>query len=103
MKKNKDKYSFKPLDQEEAELIASIENAEWQQSPRTKLQKRKALLKSSADAFAKKEERINIRISKHDLKSIKMTAAREGMPYQTLIASLIARYNTGALVAKSFS
>ncbi len=45
----------------------------------------------------KKNKNINIRISENDLASIKMLAAREGMPYQTLIGSLIHKYASGYL------
>ncbi len=45
----------------------------------------------------KKNRNINIRISENDLESIKMLAAREGMPYQTLIGSLIHKYASGYL------
>jgi len=40
---------------------------------------------------------INIRISENDLQSIKLLAAREGMPYQTLIGSIIHKYAAGYL------
>ena len=44
-----------------------------------------------------KHKNINIRISEHDLESIKLLAAREGLRYQTLIGSLIHKYASGAL------
>lgn len=36
-----------------------------------------------------KDKRINIRVSSRDLEDIQMRAAEEGMPYQTLIASVL--------------
>ena len=45
----------------------------------------------------KKNKNINIRISENDLQSIKLLAAKEGMPYQTLIGSLIHKYASGYL------
>jgi len=45
----------------------------------------------------RKTERTNIRLTESDLLAIKQRAAREGVPYQTLIASVIHRYVTGEL------
>ena len=46
----------------------------------------------------KKEKRINIRISEIDLDRIQRKAIEEGIPYQTLIASMIHKYTTGKLL-----
>ena len=47
---------------------------------------------------AKKTRNINIRISQLDLENIKRNAMQEGIPYQTLIASVLNRYLSGRLV-----
>jgi len=52
---------------------------------------------AAAKETLKKNKNINIRISENDLESIKLLAAREGMPYQTLIGSLIHKYASGYL------
>ncbi|ACJ19319.1 hypothetical protein CbuK_2134 [Coxiella burnetii CbuK_Q154] len=44
-----------------------------------------------------KDARINIRISSTDLEQIKQKAAYEGIPYQTLIASILHKYAAGHL------
>ena len=49
----------------------------------------------AAKKTLKKNKNINIRISENDLESIKLRAAREGMPYQTLIGSIIHKYASG--------
>ena len=54
-------------------------------------------LVTAAQATMRKNKNINIRISENDLESIKLQAAREGLPYQTLIGSLIHKYATGTL------
>ena len=54
-------------------------------------------LVAAAQATMRKNKNINIRISENDLESIKLQAAREGLPYQTLIGSLIHKYATGSL------
>ncbi len=51
----------------------------------------------AARETTKKNKTINIRISENDLQSIKLIAAKEGMPYQTLIGSLIHKYASGYL------
>ncbi len=51
----------------------------------------------AATETLKKNKNINIRISENDLASIKQLAAREGMPYQTLIGSFIHKYASGYL------
>jgi len=46
----------------------------------------------------RKNKSINIRISEYDLKQIKSRAADEGMPYQTLITSVLHKYLNGRLL-----
>lgn len=58
------------------------------------------MLKQAAKNYFKKEARINIRLSNPDLRMLKLKAAEEGMPYQTLIASLLHKYVTGRLVSQ---
>ena len=48
-----------------------------------------------------KNKRVNIRLSEHDLRAIQNKAIQEGLPYQTLISSLIHKYTNGLLVDKS--
>ena len=45
----------------------------------------------------KKDQRIGIRISKQDLIGIQSKAVDEGIPYQTLVTSLVHKYVTGHL------
>ncbi len=51
----------------------------------------------------KKNRRVNIRLSEHDLKAIQSKALQEGLPYQTLISSLIHNYTNGLHVDSSRS
>lgn len=51
----------------------------------------------AAQETMKKNKNINIRITENDLLSIKMMAAREGIPYQTLIGSVLHKYTSGIL------
>ncbi|MBC2705186.1 CopG family antitoxin [Desulfobacula sp.] len=45
----------------------------------------------------KKNQKINIRIADNDLAALKRRAAREGIPYQTLIRSILHKYASGFL------
>jgi len=56
-----------------------------------------ARLKAAARATAIKDRRINIRLSTGDLQDIQARALQEGMPYQTLIVSILHKYVTGRL------
>lgn len=53
--------------------------------------------KAAARATAIKDRRVNIRLSSGDLRDIQVRALEEGVPYQTLIASVLHRYVTGRL------
>jgi predicted DNA binding CopG/RHH family protein len=53
--------------------------------------------KAAARATAIKDRRVNIRLSSSDLQDIQVKALEEGLPYQTLIASVLHKYVTGRL------
>ena len=57
-----------------------------------------AKFREAARATAIKDRRVNIRLSSGDLADIQVRALEEGMPYQTLIASVLHKYVTGRLV-----
>jgi predicted DNA binding CopG/RHH family protein len=56
-----------------------------------------AKFKAAARATAIKDRRVNIRLSSGDLSDIQVKALEEGIPYQTLIASVLHKYVTGRL------
>lgn len=58
-------------------------------------------LRAAARATAIKDKRVNIRLSAVDLLDIQAKALEEGMPYQTLIASVLHNYVTGKFVGKA--
>ena len=47
-----------------------------------------------------KKERINIRMLESDLERLKQIAEEEGLPYQTLVTSILHKFTTGRLVPK---
>ena len=56
-----------------------------------------AKFKAAARATAIKDRRVNIRLSSSDLSDIQVKALEQGVPYQTLIASVLHKYVTGRL------
>jgi predicted DNA binding CopG/RHH family protein len=85
---------MKKLDVEEQSILNAYEagaltsvasKAEW------------AKFKAAARSTAVKDKRVNIRLSSADLSDIQIRALQEGVPYQTLIASVLHKYVTGRL------
>lgn len=75
------------LDTEEQELLDSVEKGEWQ-SVKNLVEVKKQLVES-ARVTLNKTRNINIRLSELDLLRLKAKALREGLPYQTLAASIL--------------
>jgi len=83
------------LDQEEREILEAFESGNVKCSTNaTSIQKRH---KEYAEAMFKKDARINIRISSKDLRGLQKKALSEGIPYQTLVASVLHKYVEGRL------
>jgi len=59
-----------------------------------------ARIRDAARATATKDRRVNIRLSSGDLSDIQARALEEGVPYQTLIASVLHKYVTGRLAER---
>jgi predicted DNA binding CopG/RHH family protein len=59
-----------------------------------------ARFRAAARATGIKDRRVNIRLSSGDLRDIQVRALQEGIPYQTLIASVLHKYVTGRLVER---
>lgn len=81
------------LDNEEKEIIESFENEEWVSSG----DELKKDIERAAKQSTLKNKRINIRLTEKDYRDIQVKAMEEGVPYQTLISSIIHRYNKGEL------
>lgn len=56
--------------------------------------------REAARATARKDKRVNIRMSSNDLEDLKVRALQEGVPYQTLMASVLHKFVSGRLVEK---
>jgi predicted DNA binding CopG/RHH family protein len=82
------------LSKEEKEILKAFEADEFKSvlTPR-----RKKMLQAAAEETFKKDKRINIRISGRDLESLQRRALEEGIPYQTLVSSVLHKYVSGGL------
>jgi predicted DNA binding CopG/RHH family protein len=82
-------HYFDPQDlsEEERAEYEAIENGEFVDV--ANLAEEKAKAEAAAKATLNKTRNINIRLSEHDLYKLKAKAAEEGMPYQTLAASIL--------------
>ena len=86
------------LTPEEQDLLSSYENDEWV-SVATPSEIKK--FKAAAKATFKKNKRVNIRITEMDLELLQERAMIEGLPYQTLMSSVLHKYVTGRLIEKN--
>ena len=75
------------IDENEQKILDAVEDAEFESVPG--LKKRKEVLKSYAKNSLNKTLNINIRLSERDVYKLKAKAAKEGLPYQTLAASIL--------------
>lgn len=89
------------LTKEEDDLLGSVERGEWRRSG--SLAKDKKQLQAAARATVRKDKRVNIRMTARDVQHFQKAALEEGLPYQTLIASILHKYITGRLVDRGRS
>ena len=83
------------MDADEKELLESVERGEWKSAKGGK--RERARYSRYAKATFRKDRRLNIRLSSKDLEAIQKRALAEGLPYQTLISSLLHKYASGRL------
>ena len=83
------------LDKTERELLKSVEAGEWRSVPGRERQVGR--YQEVAKATFRKDRRVNIRISGKDLEALQKRALEEGLPYQTLISSILHKYVSGRL------
>ncbi len=86
------------LAQEEREILESFEKDEWKSVPRKGGEVRR--YQGYARETFKKDKRVNIRITQKDLVALQKRALQEGIPYQTLIASVLHKFVDQRLIEK---
>jgi len=82
------------LDKDEQEILNSFEAGHFEF---VLTGERKAEIEQTAAATFKKDKRINVRLSGRDLSAIQRRALEEGIPYQTLVTSILHKYVSGSL------
>lgn len=87
------------LSKQEKEIIESVERGDWQSVRGVKKQIKR--YQDYARATVRKDRRVNIRMSEKDLIHLQKKAMEEGLPYQTLISSVLHKYVNGRLVDKA--
>lgn len=87
------------LDHEEKEILEAFESGSLQrvENQAEEIKRHQAI----AEATFKKDARINIRLSSRDLRALQARALQEGMPYQTLVSSVLHKFIDGQLIDKS--
>lgn len=86
------------LDREEQEILDAYVQGRLEKVALTKEDVQR--YREAAQAVTRKDQRVNIRMSSQDLEDLKIKAMEEGVPYQTLMSSVLHRYVTGRLVVK---
>ncbi len=86
------------LDPEEQQLLDDFEAGELRSVVTPTLL---GQLQQAAKATGLKDQRINIRLSSGDLQAIRTRAMQEGIPYQSLISSVLHKYVSGTLQERS--
>ena len=90
---------MKKLDKFEKEILAEYDKGGLKSTAPSKA--KLAKFKAAASATFLKEKRVNIRLSTPDLMDIQARALEEGLPYQTLIASVLHKFVSGRLIEPS--
>jgi len=83
------------LKKDEKQLLDSLETGEWESVPQLQSEIRKH--GQYAKNTMRKDKRVNIRISSRDLEQLQTMAMEDGIPYQTLMSSILHRFLTGKL------
>lgn len=78
------------LTDEEKRILEEVENGEWVRVPNFKQEKKR--FQAIAHNTLNKKKNINIRVSERTLALLKRKAAEEGLPYQTLVSSILHRF-----------
>jgi predicted DNA binding CopG/RHH family protein len=87
------------LDKEEQEILNAFEKGELK--PVRHQSVLISRLRIAARNTINKDKRVNIRISTKDLTELQALAIQDGIPYQTLLSSVLHKYANGRLREKA--
>lgn len=101
MATKKNPFKNLKLDAYEKEILRSVDNGEWKRidNYETERKRYQAYAHNTLQKL-RKVRRVNIRLTQGDLDGMQRKAIQEGIPYQTLMASVLHKYVTGLLVEK---
>lgn len=83
------------FDTEELEILEALENDKLKRS--VNADEEMALAKKAAKEYLSKSKNITIRLSLADVTAVRRKSQESGIPYQTLISSLVHRYANGKI------
>ncbi len=86
------------MTKEEKAILESVQKGHWKSVRGVKGKIKK--YQEYAKATFRKDRRVNIRISEKDLLGLQRKAVEEGLPYQTLISSILHKFISGRLIEK---
>ena len=92
---------MKGLDRYEKQVLSAYESGKLKPAVTSETSLRR--YREYARATLTKNRRVNIRVSTQDVSDIQARAVEEGMPYQTLMASVLHKFATGRLVERKSS
>jgi predicted DNA binding CopG/RHH family protein len=87
------------LNDDEQEILDALEQDELQSAPNASEQIE--IAKAASNNAILKTHRVNLRLTERDFYLAHVKASEEGLPYQTLLASVIHKYLSGRLVERS--
>ena len=87
------------IDSEEKEILEAFESGKLKKV--ADVDEEISAHKAIAEATFRKDARINIRLSSKDLRALQVRALQEGIPYQTLVASVLHKFVDGQFEEKS--
>ncbi len=89
------------LNAEEKEILKAFESGKLNKAKNANEERKTH--KAVAEATFKKDARINIRLSSRDLRALQARALKEGIPYQSLVSSVLHKFVDGQLIEKTAS
>ena len=95
MKEDLEKKYYHTFDKEEKNILDAYNKGEFKSVPNLKEEKKKLVAAAKATIAMRKNKNINIRISEQDLHKIKAKASDRGLPYQTLVSSVLHQFSNG--------